>query len=114
MNIKRIYFDMRMGQSVVFPVLAMINFIIISYSLTDIASIMPMEMYVPIVISALILLLIAIGGIFRRKQQSTDYTVAYENNPEFIKDMNAMLSGDPKLIKERLDRHQEILKKHQT
>lgn len=113
MNVKKIYFDMRIGQSVVFPVLAMINFIIISYSLTDISKMVSMEIYIPAVIAGMALVLIAIGGVFRRKQQSTDFTVAYENNPEFIKDMDALMSGDPSKIKARQDYHHDVLKRHQ-
>jgi len=112
MNFKKIYFDMRIGQSVFFPIMAMINFIIISYSLTDISNIVPMEYYVPIVISTLVISLILIGSVFRKRQHATDVTIAYENNPEFIRDMEALMSGDPDKIKARQDYHNEVLRRH--
>lgn len=112
MNIKRIYFDMRTGQTVFFPVMGMINFIIISYSLTEIGEILPIEYYIPIVVIVLVLSLIAIGSIFRKNQHSTDTTMIYENNPEFIRDMEALMSGDPSKIKARQDYHREVLKRH--
>jgi general stress protein CsbA len=103
---------MRIGQSVFFPVMGMINFIIISYSLTDISKYVSMEYYVPIVIIGLVTGLIGIGSMFRKKQQSTDFTISYENNPEFIRDMDALMSGDPSKIKARQEYHHKVLKRH--
>lgn len=112
MNIKKIYFDMRMGQAVIFPIISMINFIIISYSLTDIGSMISMQIYMPTVIITMVIVLIVIGSMFRKKQQATDISVVYENNVEFIKDMDALMSGDKTKINARQEYHKKVLKRH--
>ena len=111
MNVKRIYFDMRMGQSVVFPIIAMVNFIIISYSLTSIGDVLPMRFYVPTVIASLVCVLILIGNVFRHRQQSTDYELAYERNYEMLRDIHALLSQDPDEIAARKKKIGELLEK---
>ena len=56
--LKQLYHKIRLGQSVIFPVLSMINFLIISYSLTTIKDVIPIYIYIPIFAIILISILI--------------------------------------------------------
>lgn len=104
---------MRLGQGVVFPIISMINFIIISYSLTSVGDVMPLEYYIPIVVSVLVLSLVAIGNMFRHRQMGTDHTMVYENNPEMVKTLLALLSQEKDAVDERITYHKSVLKKHE-
>lgn len=111
MKIKKIYHDLRIGQSVIFPVLAMVNFVIISYSLTPIADVIPIYLYMPLVIISVIMLLIVVGNQFRHKQQPTDFTLAYEKNIPFVRFALVMLKSQP-ITPETLEMikyHEDIL-----
>lgn len=106
--LKKLYYDMRVGQTVVFPVISMVNFIIISHSLTSLGMI-PSYLYVPLFISAMATALVVIGHFFRKTQQSTEFELIYEKNTEMIKTLDAILSQDPQKIKERMDYHKRII-----
>ena len=93
MTIKELYHKIRLGQSVVFPVLSMINFIIISYSLTTIKDIIPIHFYIPIFALALISMLVVIVGIFHSKQQSTDFNMNFRKQTHLIKSIRLMLES---------------------
>ena len=93
MSIKELYHKMRLGQSVVFPVLSMINFIIISYSLTTIKDVVPIHFYIPIFAVALISMLMVIGSIFHNKQQSTDFNMNFRKQTHLIKSIRLMLES---------------------
>lgn len=112
MKIKRLYFDLRMGQAVIFPIIAMVNFMIISYSLTTVDEFIPIHFYIPIVISLLLVALVVVGNTFRHRQQSTDFTLTYENNVELIKTLNAIMSGNQFDIQNRIKYHNDILMRH--
>ena len=96
MMIKEIYHKIRLGQSVVFPVISMINFIIISYSLTMIKDIIPIHFYIPIFAVALISILMVIGSIFHNKQQSTDFNMNFRKQTHLIKSIRLMLESQLK------------------
>lgn len=110
--IKQIYYDMRLGQVVLFPVLSLVNFVIISYSLTEIGQKIPIEIYIPAMILCVIVTMIILGKQFRKRQQSTDLTTLYQNDIEMRKDMlvlfealkRSYLTSDPmyKDIEERI------------
>ena len=93
--IKEVYHKIRLGQAVVFPVLSMINFIIISYSLTTIKDIIPIHFYIPIFAVALISMLMVIGSIFHNKQQSTDFNMNFRKQTSLIKSIRLMLESQP-------------------
>ncbi|MDC4231402.1 MAG: hypothetical protein M8319_03635 [Nitrosopumilus sp.] len=95
MMIKEVYHKIRLGQAVVFPVLSMINFIIISYSLTTIKDIIPIHFYIPIFAVALISMLMVIGSIFHNKQQSTDFNMNFRKQTSLIKSIRLMLESQP-------------------
>ena len=91
--IKELYHKMRLGQAAVFPVLSMINFIIISYTLTTIKDVLPIHFYIPIFAVALISMLIIIGSIFHSKQHSTDFNLNFTKQTSLIKSIRLMLES---------------------
>jgi len=91
--IKELYHKIRLGQAVVFPVLSMINFIIISYSLTTIKDIIPIHFYIPIFAIVLISMLMVIGSVFHNKQQSTDFNMNFRKQTHLIKSIRLMLES---------------------
>ncbi len=91
--IKELYHKIRLGQAVVFPVISMINFIIISYSLTTIKDVIPIYLYIPIFSIVLISMLMMIGGIFHNKQQSTDFNMNFRKQTHLIKSIRLMLES---------------------
>ena len=93
MMIKELYHKIRLGQAVVFPVLSMINFIIISYSLTTIKDIIPIHFYIPIFAIVLISMLMVIGSVFHNKQQSTDFNMNFRKQTHLIKSIRLMLES---------------------
>ena len=93
--LKELYHKMRLGQSVIFPILSMINFLIISYSLTTIKDIVPMYVYIPIFAIILISILMIIGNIFHNKQQSTDFNMNFSKQTSLIKSIRLMLESQP-------------------
>ena len=93
--LKQVYHKIRLGQSVIFPVLSMINFLIISYSLTTIKDIIPIYVYIPIFAIILISILMIIGNIFHNKQQSTDFNMNFSKQTSLIKSIRLMLESQP-------------------
>ena len=91
--IKELYHKMRLGQAVIFPVIAMVNFIIISYSLTSIKDVLPIHFYIPIFAVALVSLLVVVGSIFHSKQQSTDFNMNFRKQTNLIKSIRLMLES---------------------
>ncbi len=90
---KELYHKMRLGQSIVFPIISMINFIIISYSLTTIKDIIPIHIYIPIFAICLISVLMIIGNIFHNKQQSTDFNMNFKKQTNLIKSIRLILES---------------------
>ncbi len=64
----------------VFPILSLVNFIIISHSLTDIKDVISIHMFGILFGALLLVVLTVIGVIFKKYQHETDLTVCYENN----------------------------------
>ncbi len=93
MKIKELYHKIRLGQSILFPVISMINFIIISYSLTTIKDMIPIHFYIPILAVVLISMLMVIGSIFHSKQQSTDFNMNFRKQTHLIKSIRLMLES---------------------
>ena len=91
--IKELYHKIRLGQAVVFPVISMINFIIISYSLTMIKDVIPIHFYIPIFAVVLISMLMMVGSIFHSKQQSTDFNMNFRKQTHLIKSIRLMLES---------------------
>ena len=100
MMIKEIYHKIRLGQAVIFPVIAMVNFIIISYSLTTIKDVIPIYVYIPIFAAVLITMLMIIGGIFHNKQQSTDFNMNFRKQTSLIKSIRLMLESQSNITPE--------------
>ena len=111
---------MRVGQAFVFPVLSIINFVIISYSLTPIGGWLKFELYVPLMLVVVLLALLAIGKFMRVKQQTTDLRLVYEQDKENAKNQIIILKAlqrsyvqhDPMYVElgKRITYHEEILK----
>lgn len=93
MMIKELYHKIRLGQSVVFPIISMINFIIISYSLTTIKDVIPIHLYIPIFAAVLISILMVVGSIFHNKQQTTDFNMNFSRQTNLIKSIRLMLES---------------------
>ncbi len=93
MKIKELYNKMRLGQAVIFTIISMTNFIIISYSLTMIKDFIPIHIYIPIFAVALISILMVIGSIFHNKQQSTDFNMNFSRQTNLIKSIRLMLES---------------------
>ena len=93
MTIKELYHKIRLGQAIVFPVISMVNFIIISYSLTMIKDVIPIHFYIPVFAIVLISMLMVIGSIFHNKQQSTDFNMNFRKQTYLIKSIRLMLES---------------------
>lgn len=111
LNFKILYHNLRLGQVVVFPVLSMINFLIISYSLTDIQNYLPIEIWIPVVGITLVLLLVGIGSVFKKTQMTTEVNENFFRQTNLVKTLRMILeSKDEKEIQEWI----EELKKHES
>ena len=93
--LKQLYHKIRLGQSVIFFFFSIINFLIISYSLTTIKDIIPIYIYIPIFAIILISILMIIGNIFHNKQQSTDFNMNFSKQTSLIKSIRLMLESQP-------------------
>lgn len=79
---KRRYVDVRMAATLVSPVIAFGNFLLLAYNFTGIKEIIPFNLFVPLFIFSVIVLLVTIGKLFRMKQQATDITLSFERSVE--------------------------------
>ena len=116
---KRAYADMKIGQVTVFPLLSMANFMLIAYNFTDLQDIISFEIFGVLFVVLFTIVLIILGKIMRRKQQSIEMKLFYERDLEKIKDVKVvclclmrMFGKDTEeyvMLKERADYYDRIL-----
>lgn len=93
MDLKIIYHNLRIGQVTIFPLLSMINLIIITYSLTDITKHLPFHVYAPLLVIVLVMAFIIIGKFFKGRQLSTDQNEIFRKQTELIKTLRLILES---------------------
>lgn len=117
MNTKNIYFDMRLGGITLNPLIAVINFLMLSYLVIE--NVIPFWLFVPLFLVGVFILYSIVGNKFRQIQQTTDVNLVYEKateqaktNIEILKQL-ALISETLKipksvLLESRLNYLQEI------
>lgn len=100
---KRRYADSRVGYALLAPLLAFSNFILLVYNFTAL-SFIPFELFVVLAITFGAITLAFVGRLFRKKQQSTDFDLAFERSRQGAKVLRILLeSQDGIPSKEMLD-----------
>lgn len=79
---KRRYTDIRYAIGILAPIFAYTNFILLAYNFTELKNILPFYLFAPMFSIGMIILLVYVGLLFRKKQQATDITLAYERSVE--------------------------------
>ena len=79
---KRRYVDIRMAATLVSPIIAFGNFLLLAYNFTVIKEAIPFHLFVPLFIFSVVAFLVVTGRLFRKKQQATDITLAFERSVE--------------------------------
>jgi hypothetical protein len=98
MNLKVIYHNFRVGQVAIYGVLTMINFVIISHTLTVVKYIIPLSVWVPLVMLGVILTSIIVGKQFKKIQLGTDSNEVFRHSPELMKTLRLILEGQEKTV----------------
>lgn len=80
--LKRQYFDSRLGMTVIGPLLAISNFVLLAYNFTVLNEVLPFRIFAPLFIIVFIIGVVIIGKIFRNHQQATDYSLVFEQDVE--------------------------------
>jgi len=80
MNPKRIYFDVRLGGITLNPVIAVINFLMLSYLVIE--NLIPFWLFVPLFLAGIFVLYSFVGNKFRNIQYTTDSNLIYEKQTE--------------------------------
>lgn len=80
--IKRRYFDGRIGYTLIAPLFAVNNFVLIAYNFTDLKNIIPFDFFVLFFILSSVVVLVFLGNTFRNKQLSIDVDLSYEKSPQ--------------------------------
>ena len=124
MQLKRLYYDMRLGQSMVFPLIAAINFVIISYTLLELDRVIPIHVYIPLIATGLLFGLVITGNKLRKRQLSTDTGLVYEQSKDHAECMLCILyalqrsyiPADPqyKSLQYQIDKHEKIVNNTQS
>lgn len=82
---KKRYFDARAGYTTVSPIIAILNFILISYNFSIMKEYMNIITFTILVGLGLIVALTMIGVVFRRNQYKVDLAFSYFENKEQLK-----------------------------
>jgi len=93
MNLKIIYHNFRVGQVAIYGILTMINFVIISHTLTVVKYYIPLSVYVPMILIAVVLLAIMTGKYFKKIQLGTDSNEVFRHSPELVRTLRLILEG---------------------
>ena len=93
--IKRRYYDLRLGGTMISPVIQMANFSMISF--LYVREYLPIELFGPLFMISGFILLAYIGVKFRRHQASTDYDMLFAKQTQQAKIFYSIM----KAIKER-------------
>jgi len=98
MNLKVIYHNFRIGQVAIYGILTLVNFVVITFSLTDIKDQIPLFLYVPIILSLVVIASIFTGKHFKKIQLKTDSNEIFRHSPELIKTLRLVLEGQDKTV----------------
>ncbi len=103
--IREKYVDIRLGWSIISPVIGFINFIMLIYitvkSNITINEILPVQLSIPVIIILLIITIVITGTLFRKKQLKIDSTLNYEQQIEPAK-TTRILFDDLHIIQRQL------------
>lgn len=83
MKAKNIYFDIRLGGITLNPVIAVVNFLMLSYLVIE--NIIPFWLFVPLFLAGVFVLYSFVGNKFRKIQYETDSNLIYEKQTENAK-----------------------------
>jgi membrane protein YdbS with pleckstrin-like domain len=83
--VKKRYYDTRVGVTTVSPLIALVNFILLSYNFSTIKESLNIWTFGILVASGLIVALTIIGVFFRKKQYKIDLAYMYLENKEQLK-----------------------------
>ncbi len=83
MKAKNIYFDIRLGGITLNPVIAVVNFLMLSYLVIE--NIIPFWLFVPLFLAGVFVLYSFVGNKFRKIQYETDSNLIYEKQTEQAK-----------------------------
>ena len=97
MNLKPIYFDLRLGGITLNPLIAVINFLMLSYLVIE--NMIPFVLFVPLFFVGIFALYAFIGNKFRHIQQTTDNNLLYEKQTQQAKTNLIILQALDILIK---------------
>ncbi len=109
--LRRKYADMRFGQGIVFPIISMINFLIISINLTTILKIFLLWLFIIMFIFLISFALIFIGYLFRKFQLPIDFKLGYERSIEGAKTDRIILDGILTIIDKSSSVYPELMKR---
>lgn len=102
LNLKIIYHNFRVGQVAIYGIMTMINFVIISHTLTIVKYHIPLSVWVPLVMVGVIIISIFIGKHFKKIQLGTDTNELFRHSPELLYTLRLILEGqEPNIIKEK-------------
>ena len=115
MNPKNVYFDIRLGGITLNPVIAVVNFLMLSYLVIE--NVIPFWLFVPLFLVGVFVLYSIVGNKFRKIQYETDSNLIYEKQTENAKTnlviLRALLENIPMndQIDERINYLQRIVDK---
>ncbi len=93
MNLKVIYHNFRVGQVAIYGIITMVNFVIITHTLTIVKYIIPLSVWVPLIMLAVIITSIIVGKHFKKIQLGTDTNELFRHSPELLKTLRLILEG---------------------
>lgn len=82
---RRRYVDITFGYSIVGPLIAYSNFSLIAYNFTDLKNILPFELFIPLFLVGLGIILSFAGLVFRKYHLPTSFKMQYERNIEQVR-----------------------------
>jgi len=80
MKAKNIYFDIRLGGITLNPLIAIINFLMLSFLVIE--NVIPFWLFVPLFLLGVFILYSIVGNKFRKIQYETDSNLIYEKQTE--------------------------------
>ena len=115
---KRRYYDLRQGWTILAPLFAYSNFVLIIYNFTDLRESLSQEMFIILFSIGAGIILLLMGKTFRKNQLSVDLSLAYERNKAAAKTLRIHLETSKKILEkmnepipEELEERIEYLRK---
>jgi len=84
-EVRRRYVDITFGYAIVGPLIAYSNFSLIAYNFTDLKDILPFELFIPLFLVGLGIILSFAGLVFRKYHLPTSFKMQYERNIEQVR-----------------------------